>query len=366
MPLFISSKDTKGATKLMDALAEEMVPQGDAFLFERIHTLSQFYRRMRYRRKAAFLTFMLESNELHLRRVQQHRAAALLRPPARCIAYMKAKNEQFLYNQYCLRAYQLASSPVALRRTEEKVVFECRLMQSIPRPRTMDARTLVTYPSTLSVSPIILGWPAIQKEMLANAADRLRAYIKKEHEHLKDASWSQCTLLVGLLFSLLNGWHQELDEPHVTEYVETLKTLSSACPSDQLTPPPPSATLARSISWPHKNSVSSPPRTPVSPLAIEPLDGNWFQSDSDLRPLSDLVETPVTHLPLVSIFTSVYILKKMCKLEFLHLCREFIDLVCNDVGYIEVIFKNELPIELCLRDFVRLRISLYKYLSRLN
>uniref|UniRef100_A0A0X3PJW7 Trafficking protein particle complex subunit 9 n=1 Tax=Schistocephalus solidus TaxID=70667 RepID=A0A0X3PJW7_SCHSO len=384
----VSTKDTQAATKLIDALAQEMVPQGDTFLFERIHTLSQFYRRMRLHRKAAFLSFMLESNQLHLRRMQQHRAAALLRPPASCMAYIKSKNVQFLSNQHCLLAYQLGSSPLTVRRAHDRVVFECRLMETIPRHRAAGAATLVTCSSSLSVSPIILGWPSLQKEILANAADRLCAYIKTEQENLKDASWDQCTLLIGLLFSLLNGWNQCLDESHVEKYVETLKAVSCACPSDQPTPPP-STTLASSLQRLRKCSLNSPSPTPVSPLVIGPLDANWLRSSADLRTLPDIVEIPVNRLPIVrhirviglpnhllpallsaeavnsatpleeSVqpvdkgykYNSFFLKKPLFITDSLKTQVEFIDWVCNDVCYVEVVFKNELPIELNLRDF---------------
>ncbi|KAL7065290.1 hypothetical protein AAHC03_04743 [Spirometra sp. Aus1] len=384
----IAIKDKLSAAKLIDTLAQEMVPQGDAFLFERIHTLSGFYRRMRLRRKAAFLTFMLESNQLYLRRVQQHRAAALLRPPPRCIDYMNSKSLQFLHNQHCLLAYQLASSPLTLRRARETVMFECRLMESIPRPRAASSAATVNCSSTLSVSPIIFGWPAIQKEILANATDRLCAYIKTKNQSLEEAPWDQCTLLIGLLFSLLNGWHQNLDESHVAKYVEALKALSSARPSDQPVPPP-SAMPARSLSLPQKVSTPSPPHTPLSPLAIGPLDANWFQSGTDLHPLPDIVEIPVNRLPIVRgirviglprhllptllsteavnsaiqlekgikqaedghKYSSLFLKKPLFITDSLKSQLEFIDWVCNDVCYIEVVFDNQLPIELSLKDF---------------
>nr|CDS25464.1 conserved hypothetical protein [Hymenolepis microstoma] len=254
------------AIRALDALQNEVIPRGDAFMFERYHVLSNLYVRLGLLHKAGLLQYLLENSLFNLIHTSNSRPSADPTHASRiCLSYINRIRSDYLSSPELISAYQLSTTPSGFRRTpcgsSTGVVFVCGLVFS-------DSRQL--------------GWPMLQRQLLVSVIKKIRKAIEETSETIQRANWKHCTSLLGYMFSLINGWHEDSDPADISRYIEILQHLATAKPADQ--PSLPEIGDAFLEEKDTSNAIRSSFGSPIS---------------STLHPLVRLVELYVDKMPIV-------------------------------------------------------------------
>ncbi|VDM33066.1 unnamed protein product [Hydatigera taeniaeformis] len=360
------------AIRALISLQTDLIPQGNAFIFERFHVLANLYVRLGLRHKAGLLHYMLENSLYDVYPLPHARPPpSLTRVSESCYAFIRRFISSYLGSSYLTEAYRLHVSPSGFRRAFDNPIgmaFVCSLVSP-----AVDRENAAT---TSSSTP---GWPALQRQLLVSSINKIRMAVEQSSGTIAEANWEQCIGLLGYVFSLINGWHRGLSAPDLSGYIEILQILAKAKPVDQPSLP---KDLSDGLPFSPDHPVEVPERIPVRSSFGRPLS-------STLHPLSELIELHVDKMPIVrglSIQTPLphslparmsyealsgmvafeeatwerpvpYSRRKTFSRQPTFITNPFqlsssdtVDWVCNDLGYIDVDFDNPFTIPLELND----------------
>ncbi|KAL5110212.1 hypothetical protein TcWFU_004213 [Taenia crassiceps] len=362
----VTAGKRSSAIRALTSLQTDLIPQGNAFIFERFYVLANLYVRLGLRHRAGLLHHVLENSLLSVVPILHTRPLpSLTRVPESCYAFIRRFVSSYLDSSYLTEAYRLRVFPSGFRRTSDNpigVVFVC---------------SLISPAATSSSSPP--GWPALQRQLLVTVISKIRTAVEQSSGTIADANWEQCVWLLSYMFSLINEWHGGLPAPELSNHIEILQVLAEATPVDQPSLPP---DLSSELPFSPNHHGKAPESGAVRSSFGRPLS-------SALHPLSKLVELRVDKMPIVRGLSiqrlpphslpsrvSYEALSSMVAIEeaapdrpapynrrktfnrqptfitnpFQLSSSDTIDWVCNDLGYIDVVFDNPFIIPLELND----------------
>nr|CDS17007.1 hypothetical protein EgrG_000972700 [Echinococcus granulosus] len=358
------------AIRVLTSLQTDLIPQGDAFIFERLYVLANLCVRLGLRHKAGLLHYLLENSLFSAIPLPHTRPPPLLtRASESCYAFINRFSSSYLGSSYLTEAYQLRISPSGFRRASDNpigVVFVCSLVSP-----TVDYET-----AAASSSP---GWPVLQRQLLVSIISRIRTAVEQSTSNISEANWEQCIGLLSYMFSLVNGWHRGLPASDLPNYIEILQSLAKAMPVDQ---PPLPQDVSRELLFSRHHHGEVLESSAVRYSFGKPLS-------STLHPLSELVELHIDKVPIVRSLSirrlpphslpsrmSYEALSSMVAIEetmpdypapynrrktllrqptfitnpFQLSSSDTADWVGNDLGYIDVVFDNPFAIPLELNN----------------
>uniref|UniRef100_A0A5K3G0T1 Uncharacterized protein n=1 Tax=Mesocestoides corti TaxID=53468 RepID=A0A5K3G0T1_MESCO len=129
----------------------------------------------------------MDNSLFHVIRLPAHRPLpAITRPSKRCLEFIHRTNLSFLVSQRLTDAYQLCCAVPAFRRCALgpiNVAFVPSLVSATIRRRKAGA--------------VDCGWPVLQQEVIVSAINRILGMIEQTSGTIGEATWEQCTLLLG-------------------------------------------------------------------------------------------------------------------------------------------------------------------------
>ncbi|VDK22941.1 unnamed protein product [Taenia asiatica] len=370
----VTAAKRSSAIRVLTSLHTDLIPQGNAFIFERFHVLANLYVRLGLRHKAGLLHYVLENSLFSAVPIPHTRPPpSLTRVSESCQAFIRRFISSYLGSSYLTDAYRLRVSSSGFRRASANpigVVFVCSLVSP-----AVDCANAAAASSSSSPP----GWPALQRRLLVTIVSKIRTAVEQSSGTIAEANWEHCVGLLGYMFSLINGWHKSLPAPDLPNYIEILQVLAEATPVDQ-------PSLPKDMSSELPLSPNHHGEVPESG-AVRSSFGRPLSSA--LYPLSKLVELHVDKMPIVRSLSirrlppcslpsrvSYEALSSMVAIEeatsdrpasysrkkafsrqptfinnpFQLSSSDTVDWVCNDLGYIDVVFDNPFNIPLGLND----------------